>query len=488
MKLLIFLLSGLLMFEAFSPEAMAASRKKKESIDELSRDAYIWGYPAVFMKRAKDAMLAKTKNPQDSLNHFHHAQKVPDPFLGHFVSIHPENLYSWAWVDLSKEPLVMTHPQITDRYYSVQFVDAYSNVFQTISNENHGDKAANFVITSPGWRGHLPEGLTQVRASTPEILILAQTFVQNTKEAGRTAKLTSQRHLIPLSSWNKGIQVDSTSEPYPESPLKISKNLAASGLKFYQDLQRIVAKNPPPTKADGREFERFTPLGLSDDNALKDFMAISENSKSMERGIFEGEREIQSRLASGFGVKINGWGYELKAPPFTEDYLLRAAVSQKNLFSPPAEETVQMTLDADSEARQLFSSYRYILHFEKEDFPPAQNMWSLRVYETKNNNSEEPPRPISAINDRAAQLKYNMDGSMDILLQNEKPVAAQRSNWLPLSNNANFYVVLTIFNPSNMVLNRKYIAPSLNRVDESRPPKQRITHTMMALQFAPVSE
>lgn len=478
MKSLRVLLSCLLVLSSWSVDA--ASRKKKESIEEISRDVYVWGYPAVFMNQIKEAMLSKTKTPQASINHFLQSTKTPDPFLGHFMSVNPENLYGWAWADLSKEPLVMTHPQITDRFYSIQFVDAYSNVFQTISNNNHGDRAGTFVITPPGWKGPLPDETTQIRASTPEILIIAQTFVHDEKDSHNMVKILSQRHLVPLSSWNKGIQVDTFREAYPEQALKIKRNLAASGLIFYQELQQIIAKNPPATRTEERELERFAPLGIKDKAALEQFTTEIENKKAMERGLFEGERDIQARLASGFGTKINGWSYELKSPPFTEDYLLRAATSQRYLFSSPSDETVQMSLDADSESRQLFSSYRYVLHFEKEDFPPSRNMWSLKVHEMKNKNAEELSRPVASLNDRTAKLKYNMDGSVDILFQREKPATAYRSNWVPLSKNSNFYLVLTMFNPSNIVLNRKYIAPSLTRLDDGGVPKQKVTHTMMA--------
>jgi len=472
------LLSTILILSSWTVEA--ASRKKKESTDELSRDAYVWGYPAVLMSQVKKAMLANTKDPQTSINHFRTSPKTPDPFLSPYLTVNPENLYSWAWVDLSNEPLVMTHPAINDRFYSIQLVDAYSNVFQTISNDNQGDRPGTFVITPPGWKGHLPENTTQIRASTPEIFILAQAFVLNLKDTAQLTKILSQRHLVPLSAWNKGVRIDSSRQGYPENSTKLNKNLAANGLEFYQELQEVIAKNAPVTKSDEQELARLTPLGLSNKAALLQFMSLDENRKSMERGLFEGERNIQSRLASGFGPKINGWSYELKSPPFTEDYLLRAATAQRYLFSTPAAEITHMTLDADSESRQLFSSYRYVLHFETEDFPPSQNMWSLKVYEMKNKNTEELARPIATINDRTAKFKYNMDGSVDILFQNAKPPSTYLSNWVPLSKNANFYLVLTMFNPSNTVLNRKYIAPSLTRIDEESVPKQRVTRTMLA--------
>lgn len=464
----------------FALSAKGGSGKKVESIEDLGRDAYLWGYSPVYISKAREAMLSKTKAGHDSVNHFYHASKAPDPFLGHFVNVNPENLYGWAWVDLNKEPLVMTHPQISDRYYSVQFVDAYSTVFHVISSTSYGDKAGNFVVTGPGWKGEVPKSLTQVRSSTPEILIVSQTFVRDPKELTKVAKLASQRQLIPLSNWEKGIQTDSFKGEYPTAPLKINKNIAAAGIQFYEELRQTVEKNPPPTKADSKELDRFKSLGLKDSATLENVLKNETTKKLLERGIFEGEREIQERLATGFGVKINGWGYELKAPPFTEDYLLRAATSQRYFFSQPPEESVQMALDSDSEGRQLTGSYRYLLHFEKEDFPPARSMWSLRVHEMKSKNLDDLTKAVSFINDKSSPLKYNMDGSMDILLQEEKPARNYRSNWLSVTSNANFYVVLTLYSPSNSVLNRKYIAPSLVRVEENQIPKQRITHTMMA--------
>lgn len=473
---------------ALTLSVSAGSSKKIDTVEDLGRDAYVWGYPAVYLSKVREAMIGKNKASQSSINHFHHAGKVPDSLLGQFLNVNPENLYSWAWVDLNKEPLVMTHPQISDRYYSVQFVDAYSSVFHALSNISFGDKAGNFIITGPNWKGEVPKDLLHIRASTPEVLIVAQTFVRNSKDLPKVVKLASQRQLVTLTNWQKGVQKDSFKVAYPKSAIKVSKNLAASGIGFYEELRQIVEKNPPPTRSSMKELERFRTLGLQDKATLQSALNDETSKKMIERGIFEGEREIQERLAAGFGTKINGWGYELKAPPFTDDYLLRAAAAQRHLFSQPSEESIQMVLDTDSESRQLTGSYRYVLHFEQDDFPPARYMWSLRVHEMKSKNLEDLTRAVSFINDKSSQLKYNMDGSMDILLQEEKPSKIYRSNWLSIGNNANFYVVLTLYNPTNSVLNRKYIAPSLTRIDESGIPKQRITHTMMAEATVPVSK
>ncbi len=477
-KSLILLTIGSLLFGSLSVNA--ASGKKKDSIEEISRDAYIWGYPAVLMAHARESMLEKTKESKNSVNHFINSKKTSARFLEQLTPVNPENLYSWAWIDLSKEPLVMAHPQMDDRFYSVQFVDAYSNVFYTISNVTQGEKANIFVITAPGWKGDLPANTIQIRAPTPEALILAQTFLGSAQLTPTSAKLATQHELIPLSSWNSAVQADSVQRIYPDVPLNINKNLAAGGLKFYQELSRIVIKNPPPTRAEAIEAKRFNAIGLNDKAEFIKLNSNPENRKRLERGMFDGEREIQGRLALGFGAKINNWSYEPKFSPFNEDYLLRASTSQRSLFSSPPEESLQLSLDVDSEARQLTSLYPYVLHFSKNDFPPARKMWSVRAHEMKASSFDQLPRAVSLINEKTAKLKYNKDGSMDIYVQSKKPSPANRSNWLPLPRNANFYVVLTLFNPSNSVLNRKYVAPSMIRTDESERPKQHITHTMIA--------
>jgi hypothetical protein len=106
----------------------------------------------------------------------------------------------------------------------------------------------------------------------------------------------------------------------------------------------------------------------------------------------------------------------------------------------------------------------------------------------KSKNPDDLARAVSVINDKTSKLKYNTDGSVDILVQSERPNKDGRTNWLPLSRDANYYMILTLFNPNNSALNRKYIPPSLIRVDERGIPKQRVTHTMLAGDKEPVSK
>jgi hypothetical protein len=464
----------------FMHPAGGSTGRKKETLEDLSRDAYVWAYPAVLMKQAREAMLAATKNPGEAVNHFFHSDRMPNLFLKDLVPVNTENIYSWAWLDLSREPVVFVQPEIKNRYYATHFVDAFSNVFEVLSNKTQQEKSGVFVLTPPDWSGVLPAGTTQIKAATPDVFVLVQAFVKEPKEGPRVLNIMKQYHLVTLSDWIQGIQKEKTPETSPVASLSFRKNLAAQGLTFFDELQQVLARNPVPGKSDGPELERLGQLDFKGKNGFSKNLSDPDMVGMIERGLFNGEQDLENRLSRGFGTKVNGWSYEMKLIPFDDDFLARAAVAKNSFFALAPEEIMQLSVDTDSEARQLNSAYRYLLHFDKEDFPSARSGWSLRVYDARSNTLAAVGGRPNSLSDHQRNLQFNRDGSMDLLIQRESPSKNQEGNWLALSKNSNFYVVMTVYNPGNLVLNRKYIAPSLTRIDEDHLPKVRIVQKMMA--------
>ena len=64
---------------------------------------------------------------------------VNDPVMANYtdtivVSPNADTLYSVAWLDLTKGPLVIGVPDMEGRFYVLQFLDAYTNVPLTIGS------------------------------------------------------------------------------------------------------------------------------------------------------------------------------------------------------------------------------------------------------------------------------------------------------------------------------------------------------------------
>ncbi len=76
--------------------------------------------------------------------------------------------YSWAWLDLRAEPIVLTVPTVPkDRYYVCQFFDLFTYNFAYVGVRATGFEGASYLFAGPNWKGETPPGIRQVfRAET----------------------------------------------------------------------------------------------------------------------------------------------------------------------------------------------------------------------------------------------------------------------------------------------------------------------------------
>jgi Protein of unknown function (DUF1254) len=71
-------------------------------------------------------------------------------------------LYSAAWFDVRKEPVVITVPASPGLYYSVQFMEMYSDIFAYFGTRATGGKAGRHLLVSHDWNGEKPAGIDSV--------------------------------------------------------------------------------------------------------------------------------------------------------------------------------------------------------------------------------------------------------------------------------------------------------------------------------------
>ena len=100
------------------------------------------------------------------MGQFVNAREYPDAAFKDVTAPNADTLYSIAWLDLSKEPYVLSLPDEGDRYFLMPMLTAGPNVFQVPGKRTTGDKAQTYAITGPSWKGELPEGVKELKSPT----------------------------------------------------------------------------------------------------------------------------------------------------------------------------------------------------------------------------------------------------------------------------------------------------------------------------------
>src|SRR6185437_9776052 len=153
----------------------------KEAVD-IGTEAYIYGYPLVTMEYTRRIMTnvaapGATRGPMGTMIR---AREYPDASFRDVTAPNADTLYTVSWVDLKAEPWVLTLPDAANRYYLFPMLDGWTNVFQVPGKRTTGTGPQTYPITGPGWKGKLPEGVTEYKSPTDMVWVLGRIYCTGT--------------------------------------------------------------------------------------------------------------------------------------------------------------------------------------------------------------------------------------------------------------------------------------------------------------------
>ena len=111
-----------------------------------------------------------------------------------------DTLYSVAWLDLGREPLVMTLPK-TDRYHVFQMMDGWSEVFAAPGTRMTGGTGGSYLVVGPGWKGDVPKDMELLRSPTDIVWVIGRIQTNGAEDYDFVHQLQEQVTLTPLSKW-----------------------------------------------------------------------------------------------------------------------------------------------------------------------------------------------------------------------------------------------------------------------------------------------
>ncbi len=109
-------------------------------------------------------------------------------------------LYVGGWLDLAFGPQVLHVPDMAGRYYSMQFTNPSDGTnFAYVGKRTTGTKAGDYLISDPGWKGAVPQTMTQIASPNHSVLVVGRVFVESDNDLPIAYRLASQIQLTPLS-------------------------------------------------------------------------------------------------------------------------------------------------------------------------------------------------------------------------------------------------------------------------------------------------
>ena len=414
----------------------------------LVADAFVWGYPLVVSERTMQTFAGLI-----GVNALFNQDKPATASTQLIVSPNQDTLYSVAVLDLRSEPVVLTVPDVTDRYWTYQFLDAWTTSFHYLGTRATGGMGGTFVIAPPEWEGELPPDAELVRSPTAQMFLLGRYLFHDEADIANVAELT--RTVAPLHEVT-GAPPPADPPPFGKAPGKPTE-VGTEGAAFFDELGDALQINAPASDADVSALARFAPLGIGP--GLHPAAAANEATRSaLEAGVDSGSARIEDALAST-AQQVNGWTAYLDLDG--DDPLLRAAIARAAWGANVPAEAVYAISIADSGGAPYTGTNAYVVRFEAGQLPPVDadsGFWSLTLY-GPDRFFVDNPLDRYAIGDRTAGLVYGTDGSLEIHIQNEAPIG-EESNWLPAPA-GEFTLMLRLYLPSEQVLSGSYPYPAV---------------------------
>lgn len=458
-------LGFLLLSPALSLSARAQSTVTEQEAQAIAVDAYLYFYPLVTMdvSRKQFTNIEPGKElAKGPMNMFNNVPEYPPADFKGVVRSNFDTLYSSAFLDLTKEPVVVSVPDTNGRYYLLPMLDMWTDVFASPGWRTTGTQATNFLVTPLGWHGTGSSDLTQIEASTPYVWVIGRTKTDGPPDYDAVHKIQAGYKITPLSQWGKSaspiaIKIDPSVDMKTPPKTQVDTMSASRYFAYAAELLKIN----PPHLTDQPIIAQMKRIGIEPGKSFDMNKADPLVRKALEDAPAAGQQLMAWKLPTLARV-VNYWSMNTDTMGvYGNYYLKRAIVAQVGLGANLPEDAIYPLNLGDEDGAPLTGTNKYVIHFDKGATPPVNAFWSITLYD------RDGFQVANSLNRFAVSgwmpFKYNPDGSLDLYFQNESPGADKEANWLPAPTGP-FNLTMRLYAPKSDALTGKWNPPSVTKV------------------------
>ena len=376
-----------------------------------------------------------------------------------------DTLYGVSFLELKDLPMVLTVPDIPNRYYSFALLDAYFYNFAYVGSRTTGQKAGNYLLVGPDWRGEAPAGFTQViKCPTNTIHIYERIYFRNKQDLPAVNAVQDKIKLTPLPIFlDPHAKVEM---PDPSVYMSFDPAQVKSPMQVLRIANQHMGANPPPPE-DQTMLEYFAPTGIGPGLKLPQ---DAYSQSVLDGGAAAAEHAMTALAMTGFVTK-NGW--QIPPPNVGKrggpgGMAMNAMIQLRSVGINAPEEAVYYIAYDDGISQALNSRNNYVLKFTADNLPPTLKekfgFWSVTMYDRAN------LKLVANASDKysvrsADDLVYGSDGSLTIYIQTDPPADKKlQANWLPAPKQGEFVLMLRVYLGAQSVVAGTYVPPPVKPV------------------------
>ena len=463
--LVVLVVASGLVASSINAAANMNSISEQEAYD-IGVEAYVYLYPLISMDTTRRVLTnyeSGVKPGMGPMNAFHHMRTFPTADVRDVVRPNFDTLYSIAWLDLTKEPMIVSVPNTGGRYYMLSMLDMWTDVFAVPGMRTSGTSANNYAVVPQEWKGSLPEGMKRIESSTSYVWIICCTQTNGPKDYEAVRKVQDGYKITSLSRWGKAPEpVKSAIDPMVDMKTPPVVQVDTMPAEKYFSYGAELMKVNPPHITDWSQVARLKRIGIEPGKSFDFNQASPAVKAALKRAVVDGLKLMKDKMPTMARI-VNGWQMNTDTMGvYGNYYLKRAIVAMMGLGAAQPEDTIYPINILDADGKPMNGVNKYVIHFKKEELPPVEAFWSVTMYDAEGFQVANTLNRFAIGNQD--DLKYGTDGSLDIYIQNESPGKDKEYNWLPSPAQGVLSITMRLYAPKPQATDGRWAPSAVKKV------------------------
>lgn len=383
------------------------------------------------------------------MNQFTHTRRLLGPQDREVVTPNNDTLYTNAWLDLAAGPVLIEVPDMDQRYWTLGFLDLWSNPFAYAGRRTTGNAAQRLFVHGPDWQGQAADGAIEIAAPGNDIWIIGRILVDDRADDLAAVRALQQRFVIRRTD---GQDAASRLDVAMDGRKTTTPALA----EYRHIVATALARNPAPA-GHAKQVRNAAQFGLAAEGTAA---AVATTDAALQDALASVCTELRdtaqpSELGGGWSLPV------LVRTNYGEDFLTRARVARNMIGALGIEEAMYVVAEVDADGAALDGRDRYELRFSAGQAPQVDAFWSLTMYRKSDCLLVDNALDRYSIGDRTAGLHWDEDGALRIRIQASDP--GPGCNWLPAPAEP-FYLTLRLYQPREEHTDLRFRYPPLRRL------------------------